>query len=161
MTADPMEGALATVTRLRRFVVRLADRRDPDATWLGDAVAMWLDGVSLEAALGLEPTWRAELARAQRNRAIAELLRYFPAASVRQRAKAVAQAVRRHQATAAWKRNSRERRRVDGIDGALYDLLSSGAEIPDECQLRRIISEIDGASGAYGDAPPGLSSSKP
>jgi hypothetical protein len=145
--------ALATVTRLRRLVIRLAKAKDEDAGWLGDAVEMWLGGVQWEAALGLGPHWRIELVRAQRNRAIAELLRYYPVVSIRQRAKAVAQAVRRYEPT-GWKRDRQSGRRPDGARGALYDLLAIGAEIPDECQLRRIISEIDGASGAYGDAPP-------
>jgi hypothetical protein len=151
--------ALATVTRMRRLAVRLADRSDEDAAWLGDAVEMWLDGVSLEAALGLGPHWRIELARAQRNRAIAKLLRYYPAASIRQRAKAVVQAVRRYEPT-GWKRDRQSGRRPDGVRGALYDLLAIGAEIPDECQLRRIIKEIGDALDAYGDAPPQPSDSE-
>jgi hypothetical protein len=155
----PPLDALATVTRLRRLAVRLAAAKDEDAGWLGDTVEMWLGGVQWEAALGLGPHWRIELARARRNRAIAELLRYYPAASIRQRAKAVAQAVRRYETT-GWKRDRQSGRRPDAARGALYDLLAIGAGVPDECQLRRIISEIDGASGAYGDAPPQSSESE-
>ena len=150
----PPLDALATITRLRRLVIRLAADKDEDAAWLGDAIEMWLGGVQWEGALGLGPHWRTELARARRNRAIAELLQYFPAMSIRQRAKAIAQAVRRYETT-GWKRDRQSRRRPDGVRGAVYDLLAIGAGVPDECQLRRIIKEIGGASGAYGDAPPG------
>jgi hypothetical protein len=116
-------GRVDVAAALNTAIARLATG-EPDAVYIAEALKLWLsstDGVNLEAALGLSPTWRSARLRARRDALIFEVATYFPL-SGHPLARAVAQAIAAYESQ-SFRRDRDIGRRRPGLKGALFDLL--------------------------------------
>jgi hypothetical protein len=94
--------------------------------------------MSIEEALGAAPSLRAASMQRGRDDALHRLARRFPGLSDRALAKAVRNAVTRHEASAAWRKDGAAGRRPDAAAGDCYDILVHGG-VPGCDRLRQIL----------------------
>jgi hypothetical protein len=120
------DATLRRVDAIRRFA-----EGDADDERIGELILAWLsravdDKGSLERALGLGVGWRGECQRAARDVALVRLWRtWFPGTFGREAARQVGVACRRYQSS-RWTHDVRAKRRPDGLNGAVADVLRHG-----------------------------------
>jgi hypothetical protein len=133
------------IAELRRAALVLIETGDDALARIADAIDAWASAtpaapISFEQALGLPPTWRADVRRHFHHAALLHLAqRNFPDLHGRACARAVSAAVRRY-ASSGWLHDHREHRRPDGLRGDCYDVLMLG-EPPGEEVLRRLFAD--------------------
>jgi hypothetical protein len=151
---------LERIAALRRAIRLLSEQAD-DPTLLAIALGMGLwfskpagEAVSIDAALGLLPSWRADNHRAERDAALLRVAEQVcPTLVGRPAARCVRAEVQRYQ-RAAWPRDRRADCRPDGASGHMFDALSAG-DLPAEDTLRLTLAcgwRVSQAPGDYPDA---------
>ncbi len=135
-----MPSASDTASRVSRVVTLLNSSDDADATWFGEALALWLAGADLAAALGLADGWRLVVAQRRQEAALTALVAATGLPSCRAAAREIEQRLARYQAT-AWRADSAAGRRPGGTTGLLYDHLAAGGAASFG-SLRRKLSEL-------------------
>jgi hypothetical protein len=135
-------GRVDVTAALHTVIAQLA-AGEPDAVYIAEALRLWLsstDGVNLEAALGVSPTWRSGRLRARRDALICEVATYFPHLSGRPLAYAMAKRIASYE-TRAWQRDRRSGNRRSGLPGLLFDLLALGAPLLSEGSIRALMAK--------------------
>ena len=126
---------IAALRAVRDLVI---DHQDAALIPIAWAIDDWLaNGGDFAAALGLAPGWHSALRQRQRDATLRDLAQYFPGLCGRALAKAIATAASDYE-TRRWSRDRTARRRPDGKDGLLFDLLTMG-RMPTEETLRKCI----------------------
>jgi hypothetical protein len=101
----------------------------PSTARFADALRLWSDAgdaVTLEACLGLAPTWRSARRRRRHDRLLRQIAaEHFPALRGRPSANALARAIVDYEAR-CWPRHRRSGNRRPGLPGALFQLLMLG-----------------------------------
>ena len=143
-TAPDLRSPVAGERFLARVVAAVRDR-DPDAAdALQRAFATAVDeGVELGVALGLAADWRAIRARARRDQLLRTMWqRWFPADRPATASARIHLAIVRY-AAMAWPRERFQfpARREGTIEGDAWQVLSTGAAMLAERQIRRILEE--------------------
>jgi hypothetical protein len=120
----------------------LAETGNPAGLRVAEALAAWRDaGQPIEAALGLQATWRSDYRRGRQNQALAAVAGYFPGLFGRKLASRMTNAERRYRT--AWPRDRKTGHRPDGLNGAIYDCLVL-SEFPSEEKLRKLFNGVTG-----------------
>jgi hypothetical protein len=130
------------LTRLSRVITLLAASGDPDAIWVAEGLTSWRDdGQPIEAVLGLPPAWRSDDRRQRQNQGLTAVAAYFPGLCGRELARRMTAAERRYRTS--WPRDRNAGHRPDGLNGAVFDVLSLG-EFPSEEKLRKLFNGVIG-----------------
>jgi hypothetical protein len=128
----------APITALRAVRDLLIDHQDATLLPVAWAIDDWLaNGGDFALSLGLAPGWHSALRQRQRDAALRDLTGYFPDLCGRRLAKALADAASDYEGR-RWPRDRADRRRPDGMDGLIYDVLTLG-RMPTEETLRKCI----------------------
>ncbi len=136
----PAETAerIAPIDALRLVRDLVLEQPDRGLWPIAAAIDDWLaSGGDFALALGLAPGWHAALRQRHRDATLRSLVLYFPGLCGRGLAKAMAIAAADYESR-RWPRDRADRRRPDGKDGLLFDLLMMG-HMPAEETLRKCI----------------------
>jgi hypothetical protein len=124
----------AILADVRRAIGALEQSGNPE---VADALALFVCGAPLDAALGLRDGWRDRLAESARDAALGALAAAQPRGlSCRARARTIANSIRLY--LPAWAIDHASRRRPDGLRGELYDYLNSNGPRGEE-SIRRLL----------------------
>jgi hypothetical protein len=137
-----MSGRVDVAAALHTAIAQLATG-EPDAVYIAEALRLWLsstDGVNLEAALGVSPSWRSARLRARRDALIFEVATYFPHLSGRPLAHAVIKAIADYEMR-AWPRDRRSGNRRSGLRSLLFELLALNAPLLSEESVRTLVGK--------------------
>ena len=143
-----MTGRVDVAAALHTAIAQLATG-EPDAVYIAEALRLWLsstDGINLEAALGVSPSWRS----ARRDALMFEVATYFPELSGRPLANAIIRAIADYEAR-CWPRDRRSGNRRPGLPGALFELLTLGARPLTAGSIRALVKKPLGNSQCRGD----------
>jgi predicted TIM-barrel enzyme len=106
---------------------------------VAEALAACRTGQGLMEALGAAPGyWQAHRLR-KRDNAFRDLAMQLPSQKTRPLAVAALDVVTRYRASAAWECDQRAGHRPDGRNGLAFDILTSGAPLPDVEHLRKCV----------------------
>lgn len=137
MSAPDPIAALRTV---RAVLLAVEDpEAQPAAAVVADAIGAWLvTGGSFAEAMGMTSDWHSAVRQREQRRAIRGAAeQHFGGLSCHKQARAIATAALAYETT-RWPDDSAARRRPDGLNGYLFDILSAGPMLAVET-LRKCI----------------------